>query len=317
MTLTVLPTPPPPPLAAVASAPPVATAPAVDVAERHYFVGLDLGQAADPSALTIAEQTTPVAPTVPWATAYGQPEARYLLRALRRFPLRTPYPTIVRQVSALVQAGPLREHVTLVVDGTGVGRPVVDAFRAADLPCPVIPVLITGGTQELCEGAEGWWHVPKRNLAGVLAILLQNGRLKASPTLPDIETLTGELANFRVKIDPATAHDSYSAWRENQHDDLVLATALACWAGERGLGFDWRTMPHSTPFLDLDRDSQGRLWTDPHRVAAREFGAQLRSRITRGRRQARAERWAEARAAAGAEADPLVLAEPVGERITP
>ena len=29
------------------------------------------------------------------------------------------------------------------------------------------------------------------------------------------------------------AHDIYGAWREGQHDDLVLATALAVWFGER------------------------------------------------------------------------------------
>jgi hypothetical protein len=26
-----------------------------------------------------------------------------------------------------------------------------------------------------------------------------------------------------------TAHDSYEHWREGDHDDLVLAAALACW----------------------------------------------------------------------------------------
>jgi hypothetical protein len=39
--------------------------------------------------------------------------------------------------------------------------------------------------------------------------------------------------NFKVKIDPVTAHDSYSAWREQDHDDMVLAVALAAWYGER------------------------------------------------------------------------------------
>ena len=39
--------------------------------------------------------------------------------------------------------------------------------------------------------------------------------------------------HFKVKIDPQTAHDSYSAWREADHDDLVLAVALACWLGEK------------------------------------------------------------------------------------
>jgi hypothetical protein len=51
--------------------------------------------------------------------------------------------------------------------------------------------------------------------------------------LPLAQTLVQELLTFRVTIDPKTAHDSYSAWREGLHDDLVLATALACWWGER------------------------------------------------------------------------------------
>ena len=36
-----------------------------------------------------------------------------------------------------------------------------------------------------------------------------------------------------MKIDPLTAHDSYGAWREGAHDELVLAVAVACWYGER------------------------------------------------------------------------------------
>ena len=39
-----------------------------------------------------------------------------------------------------------------------------------------------------------------------------------------------------MKIDPITAHDSYGAWREGQHDDLVLAVALAVWFAEHGGG---------------------------------------------------------------------------------
>ena len=41
--------------------------------------------------------------------------------------------------------------------------------------------------------------------------------------------LKEELLNFRRKINLKTAHDSYEHWRESDHDDLVLATALACW----------------------------------------------------------------------------------------
>jgi hypothetical protein len=64
-------------------------------------------------------------------------------------------------------------------------------------------------------------------------VLLQSGRLKVAAKLALGPLLQSEMLNFRVKIDPVTAHDSYSAWRENDHDDLVLSVAMAVWLGER------------------------------------------------------------------------------------
>jgi hypothetical protein len=61
----------------------------------------------------------------------------------------------------------------------------------------------------------------------------RSGQLKIADALPLKDTLVKELLNFRVKINISTAHDSYEAWREGDHDDLVLCVALACWAGER------------------------------------------------------------------------------------
>jgi hypothetical protein len=63
-------------------------------------------------------------------------------------------------------------------------------------------------------------------------VLFQNRRLKISASLPEAATLKRELLNFRLKIDPRTAHDFYSHWREDEHYDLVLATVLACWFRE-------------------------------------------------------------------------------------
>jgi hypothetical protein len=71
--------------------------------------------------------------------------------------------------------------------------------------------------------------VPKRDLVTVTQVLLQNGRLRVAAGLPEAETLKRELLNFRVKIDPRTAHDSYEHWRESEHDDLVLAVSMAAW----------------------------------------------------------------------------------------
>ncbi len=73
---------------------------------------------------------------------------------------------------------------------------------------------------------------PNPDLVGVLQVLLQTGRFKIPSQLKLGPVLQSEMLNFRVTIDPRTAHDSYSAWREAGHDDLVLSVALACWYAE-------------------------------------------------------------------------------------
>jgi hypothetical protein len=59
-----------------------------------------------------------------------------------------------------------------------------------------------------------------------------HGGSAVTEELADMSCRVQELLNFRVKIDPRTAHDFYEHWREGDHDDLVLATALACWFSE-------------------------------------------------------------------------------------
>ncbi len=46
------------------------------------------------------------------------------------------------------------------------------------------------------------------------------------------QTLVNELLNFKVSISNVR-HDSYSAWRENIHDDLVLSVTIAVWYVEK------------------------------------------------------------------------------------
>lgn len=113
---------------------------------------------------------------------------------------------------------------------TGVGVPVVDSFVHAGLT--PVTVTIHGGSEVGEDTYSYHYRVPKRDLVSAIQVLLQNGRLRVAEALHEARTLKHELLNFRVKIDPRTAHDSYSHWREGDHDDLVLATALACWFRE-------------------------------------------------------------------------------------
>lgn len=61
---------------------------------------------------------------------------------------------------------------------------------------------------------------------------LGHERLKIAK-LPLAATLKAELKNFKRKYTPA-GHEQYEAWRSGDHDDLVLALAIALWTAEHG-----------------------------------------------------------------------------------
>ena len=187
-----------------------------------YFLGLDLGQTRDFTALAVLERSPPTDA----GTAVEPPE--YALRHLHRFPLGTPYTQIVPAVATLVRSGPLAES-PVVVDQTGVGRAVVDMMRQQI--GWVVPVTITGG-HAVTVAEDRSFHVPKKELVTSLQVVMQSRRLRIARTLHDAAVLVRELQQFQVKI-TAAAHETFGVWREGQHDDLVLAVALACWWAER------------------------------------------------------------------------------------
>src|ERR1700736_4049590 len=98
-----------------------------------YFVGLDLGQSRDHSALAVVERADLVLDEIDHVTYARLKERRYRVRFLERVALGTPYPNVVERVREVVRAKPLVGQCTLVVDATGVGAPVVDLLAAAQL----------------------------------------------------------------------------------------------------------------------------------------------------------------------------------------
>lgn len=223
--------------------------------EVKHFVGLDLGQVSDPSALVslrrereVPDVLRPRAVDVYDLQVHIRSKeqvspAKYYCNIAERFERGTPYPTLVENVGKLY-SDPKFAGQTLVVDGTGVGRPVVDLFRRARLNCQLVPVTITGGGMSQAIGAVnidqwGYWHVPKKELVGAVQVLLGTNRLQISPRILNVGNLVHELKNFNYKISNTTGHVSLEAWRERDHDDLVLALAMAAWVGERGTTQLW------------------------------------------------------------------------------
>jgi Terminase RNaseH-like domain len=203
----------------------------------NLTVGLDLGQSRDYSALVICERLDVFSGLTKYAMArdleaerghveVADPDERLDVRHIERFTLGTPYPAIVDSVGQLLARPQMRAAVP-VIDATGVGRAVVDLFKEAYRhgklgTCRPVPITFTGGQEQ--HGA----NVPKRDLVARLQALLQTGRLKIADGLPLADVLTKELLAFRAKISQK-GHDTYEALRESDHDDLVMALALACW----------------------------------------------------------------------------------------
>jgi hypothetical protein len=196
---------------------------------RPYFIGLDLGQTHDFTALAIVER----------AELEGEWDARLWtrrkmaalrLRYLERVPLGTPYPEVVERVREVTRSGTLNGACHLIVDGTGVGRAVVDILRRADLGCPLWPVVVTSGEREMLR--QGYYRVPKRDLIVSLQVLLQRGGLRIAAGMPLGPILVEEMAAMRVRP-TAGGHEQFGAWREGAHDDLVFAVALAHWGAQK------------------------------------------------------------------------------------
>ncbi len=180
------------------------------------IVGLDLGQARDPTALVVLESDDQA-----W---------NFQCRHLERFPLNRPYPEYVQKVYDLMHLPELRS-AALVIDHTGVGRVVMDMFRAVRLK--PIGITITAGINSSHNSTKTEYRVPKRDIAMAGLSLLQGQRLKISRQIPEAGVLVHELLNFRVKVN-LSGNDTYEAWREGDHDDLVLALCCAAWYGVNG-----------------------------------------------------------------------------------
>ena len=190
-----------------------------------FFVGLDLGQSQDFTALAVVERAECAGAWDGAAFAYLT-ESAVRLRHMERVPLGTTYPEVVARVGRVMRSAALakgRRH--LVVDATGVGQPVVDLLEQEDLPCKIWPVTITGGVSEGLSKTT--YRVPKRDLIIGLQVRLQAGELQIAAGLKEGAALARELGDMRVQMSSG-GREKYGA-RSGEHDDLVLAVALACW----------------------------------------------------------------------------------------
>jgi len=211
------------------------------VEERTLWLGVDIGKVVDPAALSLLERVRTFVPGPfqagfqvhgSWSTSYG-------IRHLERLKLGTPYPLVAERVGAVCESlaasspvsGPLME---VVVDVTGVGRPVFDMLvaiiSAKRLRVRVVGVNYTGGNlPSMAADGSSIWNLPKRDLVACLVLLFQSRELRIAERLPEAQVLVNELVNFQQTISDA-GRDSYgNDPKRAKNDDYVNASALAAW----------------------------------------------------------------------------------------
>jgi len=167
-----------------------------------WHLGLDLGQRRDHSAL---------------ATLSCE-ESRLVIRDIERFPLGTSY---------LFYSEAIRERLhhigalaaVLTVDAGGPGAPVVENLDRANLGIEIDPIVITSGRQA------GRGTVPRKMLLGNLIRLIDCKRLVTHKALENWPILVAEM----LDLNASTSHPN----KTSNHDDMVIALALAAWQATR------------------------------------------------------------------------------------
>ncbi len=207
-------------------------------------IGVDLAQSRDRTALVALETFKPelevsveqfnqmntVNRALRGRVRMPRSQLHHQISHIQRFPPGISYP---EQVTALLRAADAlstEEQARLVIDATGVGRPVVDMVRQA-CDYPVTAVTITGGSEVVKSGRNA--AVPKTDLVGCVEVVLSTRRLHCEPGLPHSADLDHELRSFGYEMSP-TGRPKYAG--KGAHDDLVTALSLALWGSERGVG---------------------------------------------------------------------------------
>ncbi len=201
------------------------------IKQSNFYVGADLGQSYDPTAIVVLERQWGYLSQADGVHDLNTPLTFYRVRHMERLPLGMDYVQQVQHIGGVMRRAPLCTHdAELLIDFTGVGRPVFDIFNQQGIRAE--GVNITAGNQESQE-MHGW-NVAKQILVSTVQAELHSGRLKIDRKLKDGPILKSELQDFQVSITPS-GNATFSA-RVGAHDDLVLALAIALWRAVNAFG---------------------------------------------------------------------------------
>lgn len=209
-------------------------------------VGCDIGQIHDPSAMCVCEVSQHFTgkyrqvgkqtlghhdPKGNWIPPTGIEQvmrSEYTVRHITRLPLGTSYPDVALHIAGMLSKDLFQKrNVRVLLDVTGVGRPVYDdlkreiALRPECKHIQLRPISFSHGEKyNRSTGVLG-----KAFLVSKLQSLLQGGRVHAPKTKEVLATLE-ELKVYEIKVSDE-GKDTYGG-SIGKHDDLATCLALAC-----------------------------------------------------------------------------------------
>mgnify|MGYP001566717651 FL=1 len=173
---------------------------------RAFRIGIDLGQRVDNSAVCLVEET----------------ETKTVVRLLTKYPLGTPYPSVMRTIAEYVYkpASQLGDVLSFAVDATGVGTVPAQMLQEMLPEARVEPFIFT--------------NQKKRELVGKVKVLHSFGKLRFATKRGDeyynrtLTELITEMKQLQAKVIREDASNpEIEVFKTGQHDDLFTALALA------------------------------------------------------------------------------------------
>jgi hypothetical protein len=194
----------------------------------QYFMGVDLGQRRDRTAIAIIERSESIADRPDPVTWTRERVTRRQARHIERMPLGTPYTVVAQRIVRIADKLAAIGSCVVAIDATGVGLPVVDSLRMPAAAWRLMPVTIVYADRE--NYTDGFWRVPKRDLIASLQLAFDAGDFTIARDCKDTPALIEELTSMRASRRPTGAVQYASPGAA--HDDLAIALALAWWAAQ-------------------------------------------------------------------------------------
>jgi hypothetical protein len=220
--------------------------------EREYTVGVDLGQRVDYTAMVVLKKTIAPPDTALFSPVGRHPGNRLVdggvyfdvvyAKRVKDRKLSAIARELVDKVGRLAPLGEFGERgkVSVAIDGTGLGRTVIDIFeeeigargRRGYFPkVDFRPVNWRSSNESMKRPQkEGdYYNVPWADVVNPAVVAFPEGIIRIGK-VDDKDQLLHELKTFRNKKpkNPGGA-EKYEAWREKDHDDILAALTLAYW----------------------------------------------------------------------------------------